>query len=325
MNKEDFRIVFMGTPEFAVSSLDALIKNNFNVVGVITAPDKPAGRGQKLISSPVKKYALKKGLKIFQPVKLKNPDFLEDLKNLQPDLQVVVAFRILPESIWAFPAYGTINLHASLLPQYRGAAPINWTIINGETETGLTTFFIQHDIDTGNILHQEKVAIGPEETAGELHNRLMKIGAGLVIKTVQNIIDQNIIEKRQSLLIHDQMELKTAPKINREDCRINWNKMVDQVFNFIRGMSPSPGAWAEWTANSEDKLFLKIFSAEREYVSHKYKTGTLITDQKRILKVACKGGYIHIQNLQQAGKKRMGVEEYLRGMRNLGRFAVTET
>lgn len=322
MNKENFRIIFMGTPEFAVESLDVLIKNNFNIVGVITAPDKPAGRGQKLVSSPVKKYALKNGLTILQPEKLKNPQFLEVLKSLQPDLQVVVAFRILPESVWALPEYGTINLHASLLPQYRGAAPINWAIINGETETGVTTFFIRHEVDTGNILFQEKVTIGPKETAGELHDRLMRTGAGLVVRTVQNIIDQNINETKQNFLIDNEMELKTAPKITREDCSINWDNMIDQVFNFIRGLSPSPGAWSEWTTKSGDKLFLKIFSSEKEYMPHNYKSGSIITDRNHLLKVACKEGFIHIKNLQQAGKKRMGVEEFLRGIRNIERFSV---
>jgi methionyl-tRNA formyltransferase len=320
MNKENFRIIFMGTPEFAVASLDALIKNNFNVVGVITGSDKPAGRGQKVIPSSVKKYALENRLNILQPDDLKNPDFIEKLTNLKPDLQVVVAFRMLPESVWALPAHGTINLHASLLPQYRGAAPVNWAIINGETETGLTTFFIRQEIDTGNILLQEKVAIGPEETAGELHDRLMKTGAGLVIRTVRNIIDENITETKQSLLIHDRMDLKSAPKIHSEDCMIPWNSIVDNIFNFIRGLSPVPGAWSEWKAESGEKLLLKIFGSGREYATHNHKPGTLFTDQKRFLKVACKGGYIHIKDLQQAGKRRMSVEEFLRGIRDLDRF-----
>jgi len=314
MNKENFRIIFMGTPEFAVESLDVLIKNNFNIVGVITAPDKPAGRGQKLVASPVKKYALKNGLTILQPVNLKNPEFLENLKNLEPDLQVVVAFRILPENVWALPKYGTINLHASLLPQYRGAAPINWAIINGETETGVTTFFIQKEVDTGNILLTEKVNIGPDETAGDLHDRLMRIGAGLVVRTVQNIINQNISETKQNLLIDNKTKLKSAPKINREDCRINWNNTVNKVYNFIRGLSPRPGAWSEWTTKSGDNLFLKIFSSEKEHLPHHYPAGTIITDRNHVLKIACKDGFIHIKNLQQAGKKRMDVEEFLRGM-----------
>jgi methionyl-tRNA formyltransferase len=325
MNKKNFRIVFMGTPEFAVESLDVLIKNNFNIVGVITAPDKPAGRGQKPVSSPVKKYALKNGLTILQPEKLKNPEFLEDLKSLQTDLQVVVAFRILPENVWALPEYGTINLHASLLPQYRGAAPINWAIINGETESGVTTFFIRKEVDTGNILLQEKVSIGPEETAGELHDRLMKIGAGLVVRTVQNIIDQNINETKQNLLIDNKMKLKSAPKITREDCRINWNNMVNQVYNFIRGLSPNPGAWSEWKTKSGDNLLLKIFSSEKEYLPHNYKPGFIITDRNHVLKVTCKDGFIHIKNLQQAGKKRMDVEEFLRGMRDMERFSIRIT
>jgi methionyl-tRNA formyltransferase len=324
MKKEDYRIIFMGTPEFAITSLDTLIKNHFNIVGVITGPDKPAGRGQKLIFSPVKKYSLQKGLHLLQPEKLKDHSFLEELKKLKPDLQVVVAFRMLPENVWALPPYGTINLHASLLPQYRGAAPINWAIINGEKETGLTTFFIRHEIDTGNILMQEKTDIGPAETAGELHDRLKRMGADLLIRTIQNIIDGTITETKQSLFIHDHTELKPAPKISREDCRIRWNNMADEIFNFIRGLSPFPGAWSEWTAESNDTLFLKIFIADKEYISHKYRPGTLIVERKYQLKVACKGGFIHIKNLQQAGKKRMDVEEYLRGMRDLNRFSVVE-
>lgn len=324
MNKENFRIIFMGTPQFAVASLDALIKNNFNVAGVITGTEKPSGRGQKLIPSPVKKYALQHRLPLLQPEKLKDPDFIERLKNLKPDLLVVVAFRMLPESVWALPPYGTINLHASLLPQYRGAAPINWAIINGEAETGLTTFFIQHEIDTGNILLQEKVYIGPTETAGELHDKLMRIGANLVIKTLQNIIDGNVTVTKQSVLIQDPGELKPAPKLTGENCMINWNSSVEQVFNFIRGLSPFPGAWSEWTSRSNDKLFLKIFSAKKEYVTHNYNPGTLLTDQKNLLKVACRDGFIYIQDLQQAGKRRIGVEEYLRGTRNLDRFTVVD-
>ena len=324
MNREDFRIIFMGTPEFAVPGLDALIKNHFNITGVVTGPDKPAGRGQKLIHSPVKKYALQKGLQLLQPEKLKDPVFLESLRNLEPHLHVVVAFRILPESVWSLPPYGTINLHASLLPQYRGAAPINWAVINGEKETGLTTFFIRHEIDTGNILMQEKTAIMPAETAGELHDRLKISGADLLVRTVQNILDGNITETKQSLLINDLTELKKAPKISREDCRINWDNMTDEIFNFIRGLSPLPGAWSEWTSESNDKLLLKIFMADKENISHKYRPGTLVTDWKSHLKVACKGGFIHIKNLQQSGKKRMGVEKYLRGMRDLNQFSVVD-
>jgi len=324
MNKENVRIIFLGTPQFAVASLDALIKNNFNVAGVITGTDKPSGRGQKLISSPVKNYALQHGLPLLQPEKLKDPDFIERLKSLIPDLLVVVAFRMLPECVWSLPPYGTINLHASLLPQYRGAAPINWAIINGETETGLTTFFIRQEIDAGNILLQEKVYIGPAETAGELHDKLMRIGANLVIKTVQNIITGNITVTKQSVLIQDHRKLKPAPKITSENCMINWNSPVEQVFNFIRGLSPFPGAWSEWISGSNDKLFLKIFSAKKEYVTHHYNPGTLLTDQKNLLKVTCKDGFICIRDLQQAGKKRMRVEEYLRGIRYLGRFAVVE-
>jgi methionyl-tRNA formyltransferase len=327
--KDNLRIVFMGTPEFAVASLDALIRENFNIAGIITAPDKPAGRGQKLVSSAVKKYALKAGISpILQPANLKDPVFLEELRNLKPDLQIVVAFRMLPEAVWALPTKGTINLHASLLPQYRGAAPINHVIMNGETETGVTTFFIRHEIDTGNILFQERVKIGADETGGELHDRLMRAGAELVIKTVKSIIEANYKEIKQSELSGKFLELRTAPKITTEGCRINWDRPVADIYNFIRGLSPYPAAWAEWTLKDNPKLTLKIFKTVPEYNSvpdtepQNYKSGMLLTDGKKFLKVVCMDGFISITDLQLTGKKRMGIEEFLRGNRDIRDLAI---
>jgi methionyl-tRNA formyltransferase len=323
MKKEDFRIIFMGTPEFAVASLDALLKDNFNIAGVVTSPDKPAGRGQKIMSSAVKKYAQKSSLSpILQPVNLKDHAFLEQLQSLKPDLQVVVAFRMLPEAVWALPGHGTINLHASLLPHYRGAAPINRVIMNGEKETGVTTFFIRQEIDTGNILFQEKIQVKDDETAGELHDRLMHTGAALIVKTVRNIMDEHYAGTSQSELVSKNLVLKSAPKITAEDCRINWNDNVSSIYNLIRGLSPHPAAWSEWTNENEQKIVLKIYYSDIEILPHHYKPGTLITDQKKILKVACRDGFIRIRDLQLAGKKRMGVEDFLRGNRNLKNYAV---
>jgi methionyl-tRNA formyltransferase len=243
----DIRIVFMGTPEFAAASLEALKKARFNIVGVITAPDKPAGRGMKLKDSAVKKYASKRNLKILQPEKLKNTEFLEELKSLNADLQVVVAFRMLPDVVWNMPPMGTINLHASLLPQYRGAAPINWAIINGEKETGVTTFKLQHEIDTGNILLQEKIEIGQSETAGELHDRMKEIGAQLLVKTVEGLAEGTLQETPQTSIAGSagDVVLQPAPKIYTADCKINWHKSADEVHNLIRGLSPYPAAFTE--------------------------------------------------------------------------------
>src|ERR1043165_9173853 len=245
------RIVFMGTPEFAVASLDALVNKGYNIVGVITAPDKPAGRGMKLQESAVKKYAVEKGLRILQPEKLKNPQFLDELKSLNADLQVVVAFRMLPEVVWNMPALGTINVHASLLPQYRGAAPINWAIINGEKQTGITTFKLKHEIDTGDILLQETINIGEDETAGELHDRMKEIGAQLLVKTIKGIADGSLKETPQP-----PGDIKHAPKIFTETCHIKWNKSLNSIYNLIRGLSPYPGAFTLL-----DEKVLKIFKA----------------------------------------------------------------
>ena len=310
-----FRIVFMGTPEFAVASLDALAKTGYSIVGVVTAPDKPAGRGMKLHESEVKKYALEHKLKILQPEKLKDPAFLEELKLLKADLQVVVAFRMLPEAVWNMPPKGTINLHGSLLPQYRGAAPINWAVINGEKETGATTFKLKHEIDTGDILLQESFPIGENETAGEVHDRMKEIGAKLLVKTVQGLVDGTLKEKPQSTVngqrstVNDQ-PLHHAPKIFTDTCKIDWNKSAEEIHNLIRGLSPFPGAFTELG----DKT-IKIFRSEKELLIPTSKPGRWESDKKTYLKFACKDGYILLKDVQLEGKKRMSIEEFLRGYR----------
>jgi len=300
------KIVFMGTPDFAVASLDALVQANFNVVAVITAPDKPAGRGQKLNESAVKKYAVEKNIPVLQPEKLKNPEFLEQLKSYQADLQVVVAFRMLPEVVWNMPPKGTINLHGSLLPQYRGAAPINHAIINGEKESGVTTFFLTHEIDTGAIIQSASTPISDEETAGDLHDKLMHIGAGLLVQTVTAIEKGDYTEQPQP----QNDVLKHAPKIFKDDCKINWNNSSQQIYNLIRGLSPYPTAFTLLN----DKT-LKIFKAELEDKEPAIVAGGFLTDGKTYLKFATKDGFIKLLDIQYEGKKRMLIEDFLRGMR----------
>ena len=303
------RIVFMGTPEFAVASLDALLQAGSNVVAVITAPDKPAGRGQKLSESAVKQFALAKGLPVLQPEKLKDPAFLAELSALKADLQVVVAFRMLPEVVWNMPPKGTINLHASLLPHYRGAAPINWAIMNGETESGVTTFFLKHEIDTGDVLFAERVEILDTDTAGHLHDKLMATGASLLVHTVQAIAKGAYNEQPQAALVNGQ-DIKHAPKIFKEDCLINWNFSARQVYNHIRGLSPYPTAYTMLN----DKVF-KIFAARLDDTAPNTAPGTFVTDNKTYLKFACTNGFISVTDVQLEGKKRMGIEEFLRGVR----------
>lgn len=303
------RIIFMGTPEFAVASLDALIQAGCEVVAVITAPDKPAGRGQKMNESAVKKYAVINNIKVLQPEKLRDPDFLQELQALQADLQVVVAFRMLPEVVWSMPPKGTINLHASLLPQYRGAAPINWVVINGEKESGVTTFFLQQQIDTGNILFTEKVSIPEDFTAGDLHDKLMNKGAGLLVKTVKAVESDKYTEQPQAHLLEGS-EPRHAPKIFKEDCKVDWNKPVEQVYNLIRGLSPYPTAFTELNGK-----ILKVYTANKEPNTVDAAPGTYSTDNKTYLKFACTDGYIHVTDIQMEGKKRMSVEEFLRGVR----------
>jgi len=303
------KIVFMGTPEFAVASLDALVKAGFDIVGVITAPDKPSGRGLKLSESAVKQYAVANGLKVLQPEKLKNPEFLEELRSLKADLQVVVAFRMLPEVVWNMPPKGTINLHASLLPDYRGAAPINWAVINGEEFSGVSTFLLKQEIDTGDVLFTESVTINEDDTAGDLHDKLMEIGAGLLVKTVKAVETGDYVEKPQDEIATNAAP-KHAPKLFKEDCLIDFNHPVKTVYNRIRGLSPYPTAYTTFN----DKIF-KIFKAQKQDGEPGIQPGGFLTDQKTYLKFACLDGFISVTDVQLEGKKRMGVEEFLRGVK----------
>jgi methionyl-tRNA formyltransferase len=305
------RIVFMGTPEFAVASLHALLQAGHHIAGVITAPDKAAGRGMKLQESAVKKYAVEHSLKILQPEKLKNPVFLEELRSLQADIQVVVAFRMLPEVVWNMPPMGTINVHGSLLPQYRGAAPINWALINGEKETGVTTFKLKQEIDTGDVLLQAVIPIGENETAGELHDRMKEVGASLLVKTIRGLASGSLMEKpQQSFLEGVSFDIKHAPKIFTETCRIDWNKPAADVHNLVRGLSPYPGAFTTFEGKT-----LKIYKSLKEEKTPAIEAGEWDSDKKTYLKFACADGYILVTELQLEGKKKMTTEEFLRGYR----------
>ena len=317
MEGKELRIVFMGTPDFAVESLKTLVENGYNVVGVITAPDKPSGRGQKLTSSAVKCYAVEKGLKVLQPEKLKAPEFIVELSSLNADLQIVVAFRMLPEIVWDMPRLGTFNLHGSLLPQYRGAAPINWAIINGETETGVTTFKLQHEIDTGNIIDQVKVTIGPNDNVEVIHDKLMVIGAKLVVETVDKLAKGNVKMISQDELIAKGYTAKHAPKIFKEDCLIDWNSDALTLKNRIRGLSPYPTAWTNLISTDGNETSMKIFQVEIEIESHKQQPGTISSDSKTFLKFATNDGWLLVQNLQLSGKKRMNVDDFLRGFQHI--------
>lgn len=303
------RIIFMGTPDFAVASLEALIQSGEQVVAVVTVPDKPAGRGQKIHESAVKIFATQHNIPVLQPVKLRDEAFLDELKSFQADLQVVVAFRMLPEIVWNMPKFGTINVHASLLPQYRGAAPINHAIINGEKESGVTTFLLQHEIDTGNILLSKKVAIKETDNAGDLHDNLMVAGAETLLQTIQQLKAGALQPKPQDVLLTTE-PLKHAPKIFKEDCKITWDQPTAQVYNFIRGLSPYPAAFTLLN----DKV-LKIYSTEKELVNTATIPGTIETDKKSFLKIAAQDGYIVISDLQLEGKKRMNVVDFLKGYR----------
>lgn len=303
----DLRIVFMGTPEFAVASLEKLISEGCNVVCVITAPDKPGGRGMQLQQSAVKKYAMENGLHVLQPEKLKNQDFLEHLKELNADIHVVVAFRMLPEAVWNMPQLGTINVHGSLLPAYKGAAPINWAIINGEKYTGVTTFRLKHEIDTGNILLSEKIAIGEDETSGELLDKMKIAGAGLLLTTIKKIAEGTIKEVVQQTIESDH---RLAPKIFTDTCRINWNMQVEKIYNLIRGLSPYPGAFTLL-----DNKTLKIFKAKKIMEAPATAIGNIESDQKSFLRFAATDGYIDVIEVQLEGKKKMEVKEFLRGYR----------
>jgi methionyl-tRNA formyltransferase len=312
------RIVFMGTPGFAVESLRMLVENGYHVVGVVTAPDKPSGKHHSVLQpSAVKEYALSKNLPLLQPEKLKDAGFLEQLSAWNADLQIVVAFRMLPEVVWNMPRLGTFNLHASLLPQYRGAAPINWAIINGEKETGVTTFFITHTIDTGKIIAQEKTPVEPTDTAGIIHDRLMHLGAQLVIKTVDATTNNEINPVDQNTLVVNENDLKLAPKISNETCAIDWNKTTNETYNLIRGLSPYPGAWTVLQTNKGEPIHCKIFESEVILQSHSLSSGTIDFSDKKCLRIATPDGFIQVKSIQQAGKKRMTTEEFLRGNERL--------
>lgn len=321
LSKSSLRIVFMGTPDFAVESLRSLVEGGYQVVGVVTMPDKPVGRHQTVLqASPVKRYAEEKGLPVLQPEKLKDPVFLEQLRALRADLQVVVAFRMLPEVVWAMPPMGTFNLHASLLPQYRGAAPINWAIINGETETGLTTFFLQHEIDTGNIIRQVRVPVAPTDNAGDLHDRLMQLGGALVTETV-DLIAQGDVQTVAQPSPADGVALKPAPKIFKETCRIAWCEGVKRAYDFIRGLSPYPAAWTE-LVEGDKRLILKVYAAEMETAVPGEPVGTLVTDGRSAMRVALPDGYLRLLSVQLAGKKRMDIADFLRGFHPSGPLRV---
>lgn len=334
MIKEDLRIVFMGTPEFAVGTLQALVENHYNVVAVVTQPDKPVGRHQDTLQPPeVKKYALAHGIPVLQPVKMKDPAFVEELRSYQADLQVVVAFRMLPEVVWAMPRFGTFNVHASLLPQYRGAAPINWAIINGETTTGVTTFFLDHEIDTGRIILQKKIIIGSENNVEIVYERLMKAGAKTALKTIDSILKsgKRLRGRQQKCDANNSDELKPAPKIFKETCEINWQQSAKHVHNFIRGLSPYPGAWTTMTDRQHQRIQLKVFKTSLSSFPNllsPYKqvlkttkmqnaaVGSLIV-QKNKLYVKVADGCVEIQELQLTGKKRMSARDFLNGFRNI--------
>lgn len=309
------KIIFFGTPDFAVPSLDILVKHGYSVAAVVTAPDKPAGRGMLLSQSAVKQYATSKNLKVLQPLNLKDEKFLSELRSIGADLHIVVAFRFLPQAVWMMPPLGTFNLHASLLPQYRGAAPINRAIMNGEKETGLTTFFLQKEIDTGKIIFREKVTIGEDETAGELHDKLMMLGAELVLKTVKAIENGNVPQTDQSRFFISENELKKAPKIFKDDCRIDWKKTVQEIHNHIRGLSPYPAAFTEFYTEKGNSQSVKIFRAGKEFMASTGEPGKIASDDRTYLKIAAGDGFIILYEVQQAGKKRMKIDEFLRGFR----------
>ena len=323
MEKKELRIVYMGTPNFAVESLRALVEGGYNVVGVITMPDKPVGRhGSVLQASPVKEYALSQNLPVLQPEKLKDEAFLDELRALKADLQIVVAFRMLPEVVWDMPRFGTFNLHASLLPQYRGAAPINWAVINGDTETGVTTFFLTHEIDTGKIIRQKHLPIADTDNVGTVHDALMAIGAGLVTETVDLLLAGKVDAIPQVEFIKDVTELRPAPKIFKDTCRIDWNQPSKRIYDFIRGLSPYPAAWTELVASDGSRQALKVYQAEKRPASHNQAIGVILTDAKSYIDIAVEDGYIRLLDLQLAGKKRMGVKDFLNGNRQIGNYTI---
>lgn len=312
-------IIFYGTPAFAVPSLEILVKNKYTISGVVTVPDKPAGRGQKILASPVKEFAQQHGLNVLQPANLKDETFIQQLREFKPDLQVVVAFRMMPEVIWGMPKLGTFNLHASLLPQYRGAAPINWAIMNGEKESGATTFFLQQEMDTGKIIFREKTGIGEKETAGELHDRLMVLGAQLVLKTVQAISKNHYTLIEQDELIKN-LKLNSAPKLNKQNCRIDKRKSAHEVENFVRGLCPYPAAIADFYNDNGLSIIVKIYNVNAELKSHDKNPGQIETDNKSYLKIYLKDGCVFVNELQVSGRNRMQVKDFLNGFKMEGNW-----
>lgn len=314
MLMKDTRIVYMGTPDFAVESLRRLVEGGYNVVGVVTMPDKPVGRHHNTLqASPVKEYAVSQGIPVLQPERLKDETFLAQLRELRPDLQIVVAFRMLPEVVWSMPPLGTFNLHASLLPQYRGAAPINWAIINGDSETGVTTFLLDQQIDTGCILHQYRVPIGPDENAGDIHDRLMQVGGDLVLQTTDDIIAGNVTPIPQTIHTDKEEPLRPAPKIFKDTCRISWTShSLQSAHDFVRGLSPYPAAWTE-LVNGGTRLTIKIFSTVRQFQQHTETVGRVVSNAEGHLCVAFADGWLHITSLQVSGKRRMSSADFLRG------------
>ena len=303
----------MGTPDFAVEPLKKLVDAGKNIVAVVTMPDKPAGRGHKLQFSPVKEFALQAGIPVLQPDNLKSTDFLQELASYNADLQIVVAFRMLPEAVWSMPKYGTFNLHASLLPKYRGAAPINWAVINGDKETGITTFFLKHEIDTGNIILQEKVTIADDDDAGVVHDKLMYLGADLVLKTLEMIENDSVVTRPQ-----DDTQSTAAPKIFKDTAKLNFDNSAEAIRNLIRGMAPYPAAWFNIQLPDGTSTMMKVFKAVADCTHYSYAIGTLVTDGKKVLKVACKDGFVNLMEVQMAGKKRMSAEDLMRGANLVG-------
>lgn len=314
MTKEELRIIYMGTPDFAVETLRLLVERGYNVVAVVTMPDKPAGRGHKIQFSPVKQYALSVGLPVLQPERLKDEAFIEELRSYNAHLQIVVAFRMLPQVVWDMPPMGTFNLHASLLPQYRGAAPLNWAIMNGDKETGITTFFLTHEIDTGRVIQRRSIPIADTDNVGIIHDRLMEMGAEMVCETVDNIIADKVVAIAQEELMTDE-PLRPAPKIFKDTCHLDFARKVEELYNQVRGLSPYPAAWCEFVSPEGEAVGVKVFEAARHICEHCNTPGTIRTDGKKVIEIACEDGYLQILSLQLAGKKRLTAEELLRGFR----------
>ena len=314
MKKEELRIIYMGTPDFAVETLRLLVEQDYNVVAVVTMPDKPAGRGHKIQYSPVKQYALSVGLPVLQPERLKDETFLEELRSYNAHLQIVVAFRMLPQVVWDMPPMGTFNLHASLLPQYRGAAPINWAVMNGDTETGITTFFLTHEIDTGKVIQRRSIPIAESDNVGIIHDRLMTMGAEMVCETVDNILAGNVVAIPQEELMTDE-PLRPAPKIFKETCHLDFTRTAVELYNQVRGLSPYPAAWCEWCSPDGETMGVKVYDTSYTVVKHDEPCGSIVTDGKKYIKVACQDGYLQLKSLQLAGKKRLDVEDLSRGFK----------